>query len=165
MVRWIKLFGDQYLGFWLPGILLFVLQELPYMVMPLVHPANNPIMNMKETSAALDLSEKILGISCVIFMLFVVSKNAVAFEIGSGVRRTGFIVALAVLLLNYAGWVIYFSGHQSIGEMMFFIVTLPPLYYAAIGLWRNNSLLMAAGLAFEAVHFIHVYGNLRGMSA
>ena len=35
MVRWIKLFRDQYLGFWALGLLLFALQEVPYMVMPI----------------------------------------------------------------------------------------------------------------------------------
>ena len=37
MVRWIKLFRDQYLGFWALGLLLFALQEIPYMVMPIIH--------------------------------------------------------------------------------------------------------------------------------
>ena len=35
MVRWIKLFGNQYLGFWVLGLVLFALQEIPYMLMPL----------------------------------------------------------------------------------------------------------------------------------
>ena len=46
MVRWIKLFRDQYLGFWALGLLLFALQEIPYMVMPMLHLETNPIMNM-----------------------------------------------------------------------------------------------------------------------
>jgi hypothetical protein len=46
--------------------------------------------------------------------------------------------------------------------MMFFIVLMPPLYYVAIGLWRRNVLLAAVGVVFLAVHFLHVYGNLRG---
>ena len=66
MVRWFKLFGDQYLGFWLPGLVLFLLQEVPYMVMPLFHPETNPIMQMTETSMTLDLCEKILGSLCMI---------------------------------------------------------------------------------------------------
>ena len=32
MVRWIKLFGNQYLGFWILGLVLFALQEIPYMI-------------------------------------------------------------------------------------------------------------------------------------
>ena len=45
---------------------------------------------------------------------------------------------------------------------MFFIVLMPPLYYVAIGFWRRNVLLAVTGVVFLAVHFTHVYGNLRG---
>ena len=31
----IRLFGNQYLGFWLMGLVLFALQEIPNMIMPL----------------------------------------------------------------------------------------------------------------------------------
>lgn len=61
MVRWIKLFRDQYLGFWALGLLLFALQEIPYVVMPMLHLETNPIMNMTETSAVLDICEKVVG--------------------------------------------------------------------------------------------------------
>ena len=43
MVRWIKVFQDQYLGFWMLGLVLFALQEIPYMVMPMLHPETNQI--------------------------------------------------------------------------------------------------------------------------
>ena len=88
MVRWFKLYGDQYFGFWALGLLLFAVQEIPYMLMPIFHMETNPIMNMVETSAT--------------------------------------------------------------------------LYYVAIGLWRRNALLVVTGVVFLAVHFTHVYGNLRG---
>ena len=68
MVRWIKLFRDQYLGFWVPGLVLFALQEIPYILMPLFHPETNPIMDMTETSAVLDVCEKILGSLCIAIM-------------------------------------------------------------------------------------------------
>ena len=71
MVRWLKLFGDQYFGFWILGLVLFAIQEIPYMVMPLFHLETNPIMNMAESSAALDVCEKILGSLCIALMIFV----------------------------------------------------------------------------------------------
>ena len=49
MVRWLKLMGDQYFGFWVLGLVLFAFQEIPYMLMPLFHLETNPIMNMTET--------------------------------------------------------------------------------------------------------------------
>ena len=161
MVRWIKLFRDQYLGFWALGLLLFALQEIPYMVMPLFHLETNPIMNMTETSAALDICEKALGSLCIALMGFVVHRDSVLFSIAPGRERLFFSLAVILLLANYAGWALYFAGHQSLFVMMLFIVALPPLYYAAIGLWRQNTPLMVAGAVFLAVHFIHVWGNLR----
>ncbi len=159
MFRWLKIFGDQYIGFWIPGIVLFALQEVPYMIMPFLHPENNPIMNMQESSVPLDICEKILGSLCIVVMTFVVQENAPVFRVGSGICRVGFFCMILVLMLNFIGWGLYFNGHQSLGIIMFFIVALPPLYYVCIGLWRENRLLLITGTVFEIVHFIHVYGN------
>lgn len=87
MVRWIKLFRDQYLGFWALGLLLFALQEIPYMVMPTLHLETNPIMNMMETSAALDICEKVLGSLCIALMVCVVHRDAMLFSIAPGRER------------------------------------------------------------------------------
>ena len=162
MVRWVKLFGNQYLGFWMLGIVLFALQEIPYMVMPLFHPKANPIMNMAETSMALDICEKILGSLCIVLMIFIVHKDATLFSIADGRERMFFILAVILLLSNFFGWGLYFTGHQSIFIMMLFLVALPPLYYVAIGLWRQNTPLTIIGILFLAVHFTHVLGNLKG---
>lgn len=160
MVRWFKLFGDQYLGFWLPGLVLFLLQEVPYMVMPLFHPETNPIMQMTETSMTLDLCEKILGSMCIAIMVFVVHKDAVLFSAAGGRERLFFLLTVILLLTNYFGWALYYAGHQSVLIMMLFIVAIPPLFYVAISLWRQNIPLTVTGLIFFAVHFIHVLGNL-----
>ena len=161
MVRWFKLFDHQYFGFWVLGLVLFAIQEIPYMVMPLFRLEANPIMNMVETSAALDACEKVLGSLCIALMVFVVHRDAVLFSIALGRERLFFSLAVILLLANYAGWALYFAGHQSLFVMMLFIVVMPPLYYVAIGLWRRNVLLTAVGVVFLVVHFLHVYGNLK----
>lgn len=161
MIKWFKIFGNQYAGFWALGLALFALQEIPYMVMLLFHLESNPVMNMAESSAALNVCEKILGSLCVAAMIFVVRKNAPFFGIGNGIRRAGFFTAIFVLLLNFFGWGLYFCGLQSTGAIMFFIVLMPPLYYVFIGLWRENQLLLFTGILFGIVHFCHVYGNLK----
>ena len=120
MVRWFKLFGDQYFGFWVPGVVLFAIQEIPYMVMPLFRLETNPIMNMVETSAALDVCEKVLGSLCIALMLFVVHKDAVLFSISEWREKLYFTLALIVLLANFFGWGLYFAGHQSVFVMMLF---------------------------------------------
>ena len=163
MVRWFKLFGDQYFGFWVLGVVLFAIQEIPYMVMPLFRLEANPIMTMVETSAALDVCEKVLGSLCIALMLFVVHKDAVLFSVSEGREKLYFTLALIVLLANFFGWGLYFAGHQSVFVMMLFIVAMPPLYYVAVGLWRRNVPLAVTGVVFLAVHFMHVYGNLKGI--
>lgn len=162
MVRWVKIAGNQYFGFWVLGLVLFALQELPYMLMPLFRLETNPIMNMTETSAALDVCEKVLGSLCIALMVFVIHGNAAVFSVSNGREKLFFTLAVVILLANFFGWALYFTGHQSIFVMMLFIVVMPPLYYAAIGLWRQNTPLAVAGAVFLIVHFCHVLGNLRG---
>lgn len=160
MIRWIKIAGKQYWGFWILGLVLFALQEVPYMVMPLFKLSNNPIISMRESSMILDIAEKTLGSLCIAIMTFIVQENVSLFSIGSGISKIGFTAAIVVLLLNFFGWGLYFYGFQSLGIIMFFLVALPPLYYICIGLWRENWPLLAAGALFEIVHFTHVFGNL-----
>ena len=165
MTRWIKLTGNQYFGFWALGLALFAVQEIPYMLMPLFRPETNPIMNMPEASAALDICEKILGSLCVALMIFIVHKDAAMFSVSDGRERMFFTLAVILLLANFAGWALYFTGHQSLFVMMLFIVALPPVYYVAIGLWRQNTPLTICGALFLAVHFVHALGNLKGIRA
>lgn len=160
MFKFFKLFGNQYFGFWILGIVLFTVQEIPYMIMPLFNLETNPIMNMKESSQILDICEKVLGCLCIAFMIFVVHKKSRFFSIDDNKMKIFFSLAVFVLLLNFIGWTLYFSGHQSVFVMMFFIVFLPPLYYVFIGLWRNNIALTVTGVIFLIVHFVHVLGNL-----
>lgn len=160
MQRWVRLFGDQYLGFWIPGLALFAVQEIPYLLIPLLQLETNPIMNMTETSPILDACEKIFGSLCIALMIFIVQKDATLFSVSDGKEKLFFMLVVAVLAANFFGWALYFAGHQSILVMMLFIVAMPPLYYIAIGLWRKNILLTAAGAIFLAIHFSHVLRNL-----
>ena len=162
MVRWLKIYGNQYLGFWILGLVLFAVQEIPYMLMPLFHLESNPIMNMTEKSLALDISEKMLGSLCIFLMTFIVHKDATLFSISDGRKKLFFISAAVLILLNFVGWALYFTGHQSVFIMMAFIVALPPLFYVSVGLWRKNMPLVITGTIFFIIHFSHVLGNLRG---
>ena len=146
------------------GLVLFAVQEIPYMLMPLFHPETNPIMNMTETSTVLDVCEKLLGSLCIALMVFVVRENAMVFSVSTGSEKLFFILAVVILLANFFGWGLYFAGYQSAFVMMLFLVAMPPLYYVAIGLWRQNTPLVVTGAVFLAVHFFHVLGNLRGTS-
>jgi hypothetical protein len=46
MLKFLHLFKNYYLGISFIGIAAFAIQEIPYMVMPLIKPVSNPIMNM-----------------------------------------------------------------------------------------------------------------------
>ena len=94
-------------------------------------------------------------------MIFVVHKEEKLFSVSGNREKLFFTLAVILLLANFAGWALYFTGHQSVFIMMLFIVALPPLYYVAIGLWRRNTPLTICGIIFLAVHFMHVSGNLR----
>lgn len=159
MHKWLKLFKDQYLGFWILGLVFFILQEVPYIIMPFISLDNDPLMNMVETSTILNILEKILGISCIVLMCFVVKKDASIFILGESFQKLGFVLAIIFLLAYYFGWILYFNGHQSLGIILGFLVAMPPLYYAAIGLWRENWILLIFGLIFLIVHLTHVHGN------
>ena len=148
MVRWLKIYGNQYLGFWILGLVLFAVQEIPYMLMPLFHLESNPIMNMTEKSLALDISEKVLGSLCIFLMTFIVHKDATLFSISDGREKLFFISAAVLILLNFVGWALYFTGHQSVFIMIAFIVSLPPLFYVSVGLWRKNMPLVITGTIF-----------------
>lgn len=161
MFRWFRLLGQQHLGFWALGLLLFLIQEIPYLIMPLIRMDANPIMTMPESSLVLERGEKLLGSLCIALMLFVVQRDAVFFSAKPGREALFFWLAMGVLLLNFFGWALYFTGHQSLFVMLAFIVAMPPLYYVFIGLWRANTPLTLCGCMFLAVHFVHVLGNLK----
>lgn len=161
MVKWIRITENQYLGFWVLGLFLFALQEVPYMVMPLLPMETNPLMHMPESSPFLSICEKALGSLCILFMTFIVQGNMDVWGVHGTAPRIGLALAATALALNYLGWCLYCNGHQSTQVMLLFIVLLPPLYYACIGLWRQNWPLLFTGILFGAVHFTHVSGNLR----
>ena len=161
MIKWIKLFGNQYLGFWILGLVLFAIQEIPYMLMPLFKLQTNPIMNMQESSVVLNICEKALGSLCIVLMTFIVHKNAVLFSVTKKSEKIFLILMIVVLLANFIGWALYFTGHQSIFVMMIFLVLLPPLYYVFIGFWRKNIILEVTASMFLIVHFTHVLNNLK----
>lgn len=94
MTRWFKIYGNQYLGFWALGLVLFAVQEIPYMLMPLLHLETNPIMNMTEKAVMLDMIEKNLGSLCIAIMVFIIHKDVTLFSISSGREKLFFTLAV-----------------------------------------------------------------------
>lgn len=160
MFKWFKIIKNQYLGLWLIGLLLFAIQEIPYMIMPLIPLENNPVMQMPTNSIFLDICEKLLGILCVAVMVLIVHKDNKLFSIKTKNDIAFFSAAAGTIFLNFIGWAIYFCGFQSEAIIIVFIFALPPLYYLFIGLWRKNYFLVTVANLFFIIHLSNAFVNL-----
>ena len=160
MVKWIKVTHDHYIGFFALGLALFVLQELPYIIMPFLALSANPLMEMQDKSWLLNAAEKILGVSSIVAMLFFVRGDAKWFSLDTPAEKRFFGVAMLAILLYFTGWLFYFNGFQSLPLMLCLLVAMPPIYYASIGLWRKNYLLSVLGGLFLLAHLANVWHNL-----
>ena len=160
MFKWFKIIKSQYIGLWLFGFLFFALQEIPYMIMPFIPLANNPVMEMPTNSVFLDICEKILGILCIVVMILIVHKDNKLFSIKDKNEKIFFFIAMGIIILNFIGWILYFCGIQTVAVIIFFIFALPPLFYVFIGLWRKNYFLGVIGCLFFIVHLTNGLINL-----
>ena len=160
MVKWFRITHNQHFGFFALGLVFFIIQELPYIIMPLISLESNPLMEMQDKSMLLNAAEKILGISCIAVMLFLVRSDAEWFSLSTSREIVFFCAAAAALVGYYIGWILYFCGTQSLPLILCTLVALPPVYYAFIGLWRQNYVLAVLGLLFLSAHISNVWNNL-----
>lgn len=161
MVKWVKLTRNQNLGFFAMGLAFFALQELPYLVMPLIPLSANPLMEMQDKYVILNTIEKVLGVSCIVTMLLLVRSDAKWFSLNTRKEKAFFCIVLAALAGYYIGWIFYFSGFQGLPLILFVLVALPPIYYSFIGLWRKNYALVVLGSMFLVTHMANVWSNLK----
>lgn len=143
------------------GLALFALQELPYLVMPLIPLKSNVLMEMQDKSMLLSIMEKILGVSCILIMLFLVREDALWFSLKTKQERIFFSLAMAAIAGYFIGWIFYFNGIQTLPLILCTLVALPPIYYALIGLWRRNDALTVTGGLFLIAHLSNVWFNLK----
>ena len=160
MVKWVRITKNQYLGFFALGLALFLLQELPYIVMPLIALSTNPLMEMQDKSWVLNAVEKLMGVSCIVTMLFLVREDATWFSLRTSKEKVFFSGAITATAGYFIGWIFYFNGVQSLSLILALLVAMPPLYYAFIGLWRGNYILAVLGGIFLLAHLANVWNNL-----
>ena len=161
MVKWFRLTQNQYLGFFALGLVFFVLQELPYIVMPLISLQSNPLMDMQDKSVILNVIEKVLGVSCIIVMLFLVRGDVKWFSLSTSREIFFFSIAMLAIIGYFAGWIFYCCGFQGLPLILCSLVALPPVYYTFIGLWRGNYVLTVLGCMFLLAHISNVWNNLK----
>ena len=110
MIKFLHLFKNYYLGISFIGIAAFVIQEIPYIVMPLIKPASNPIMNMSNEIKWIGIVQGIFGILSMILMI----------------------------LISFIGWILYYMGYQYGWLIIITQFAVVPLYYLFLGLWQRE---------------------------
>lgn len=161
MVKWFRLTKNQYFGFFAFGLVLFALQELPYIITPLIPLTSNPLMETTDKSLFLSIIEKMLCVTCVFVMLFLVRSDGKPFSFSNPNQKAFFSLAMLALAGYFVGWIFYFSGYQSLPLILCLLVAMPPIYYALIGLWRRNYLLVVLSGLFLFAHMLNVWHNLK----
>lgn len=148
MIKWLKLTSTYFLGFFPLGIVFFLLQELPYLILPRLGVSLTPLMSLPTAFSWLDFLEKFFGIATVVTFVFIVRTPIRPQQL--------FLRAAAVpLAIYYVGWGIYTLGFHALFFYLFFLVLMPPLYYIFLGLWRKNKVSVLLGLPFLILHLIN----------
>ena len=90
----------------------FVIQEIPYVIMPLVNPVHNPIMYMQIEIEWLVTIQNILGVLTMALLMLIVRDDVGLFSLRTTKEKTSFALAVLMLLSNFTGWTAYYSGYQ-----------------------------------------------------
>lgn len=137
------------------GILAFIVQEIPYMIMPLMKLQSNPIMNMKNEIAWLTVVQTAIGILTMVLLMLTVKGDELIFSLESTKEKTGFVLMILMILVNFIGWALYFSGYQISWLIVITQFAAVPLYYLFYGVWKNNWLMVCSASIFFIIHTIN----------
>ncbi len=160
MAKIVHLYGNYYLGISYIGLTAFVVQELPYMIMPLVKLEANPIMNMQAEIKWLETVQSIFGVLSMLLLMLLVRDDVPIFSISGARERLCFSLSLAMIITNFIGWTLYYTGRQYGWLIVASQFAAVPLYYLCIGAWRKNYPLVATSRIFFLIHIIKGYLNL-----
>ena len=159
MIKFVHLYKNYFLGFSMIGFIAFILQEIPYIVVPLVRPESNPIMNMQNEIHWIEMVQGILGILSMVLLMLIVRDDTEAFSITTGKDKLFFTAIILMILINYVGWIFYYLGHQYAWLIVISQFAAVPLYYLFFGLWKNNYLLVGTASLFFVIHTLNGYLN------
>ncbi len=155
MLKFIHLFKNYYLGISFIGIAAFVIQEIPYIVMPLIKPASNPIMNMANGIKWIETAQGIFGVLSMILLMLIVRDDVKLIPIESTKDKTFLALTILMILINFIGWTLYYMGHRSGWLIIISQFAVVPLYYLFFGLWKSNYLLAWTAIPFFVIHTIN----------
>lgn len=159
MVKLFHLFKNYYLGISFVGIIAFAIQEIPYMIMPLIKPKSNPIMNMQNEIPWIEKTQGIFGVLSMILLMLIVKDNDKFFSLATCKEKAFFVITVLMILINFIGWAFYYLGFQYSWLIVISQFAVVPLYYLFFGLWKSNYLLVGTASIFFIIHTINGYLN------
>ena len=155
MLKFVRLFKNYYLGISFIGIAAFVIQEIPYIVMPLINPASNPIMNMQNEIEWIEMMQGIFGMLSMIMLMLIVRDDVKLIPLVSAEEKVYFSLTVFMISINFAGWTAYYMGYQYEWLIVISQFAAVPLYYLFFGLWKRNYLLVWTAVPFFVIHTIN----------
>ncbi len=155
MLKFIRLFKNYYFGISFIGIAAFVIQEIPYIVMPLIKPTSNPIMNMQNEIKWIASVQGIFGMLSIILLMLIVRDDVKLIPIETVKEKTFLFLMILMIFINFIGWTLYYMGYQYGWLIIISQFAVVPLYYLFFGLWKSNYLLVGAAVSFFVIHTIN----------
>ena len=165
MLKFIHLFNNYYLGISFIGIAAFVIQEIPYIVMPFIKPASNPIMSMTNEIKWIETVQDIFGMLSMILLMLIVRDDVKLIPIETTKDRTFLFLTILMILINFIGWTLYYMGHQYGWLIIISQFAVVPLYYLFFGIWKSNYLLVGTAVPFFVIHTINGIINFAVMKS
>ena len=101
MIKFLHLFKNYYFGISFIGIAAFVIQEIPYIVMPLIKPASNPIMNMQNEIKWIGTVQGIFGVMSMILLMLIVRDDGKLIPIETTKEKTFLFLMILMILINF----------------------------------------------------------------
>lgn len=159
MIKFVHLFRNYYFGISFIGIIAFVIQEIPYMVMPFIKPASNPIMNMQNEISWIEKTQGLFGVLSMVLLMLIVRDDNTFFSVTTRKEKVFLTITILMILINFIGWTFYYLGFQYGWLIVISQFAVVPLYYLFFGLWKSNYLLVVTSLAFFIFHTMNGYLN------
>lgn len=154
-MKFTHLFKHFYFGISFIGIAAFMIQEIPYIVMPLIKPASNPIMSMTSEIEWIETVQGLFGILSMVVLMLIVRDDIKPIPRETAKDKTFLFLMVMMILINYVGWTLYYMGHQYGWLIMISQFAAVPLYYLFFGLWKSNYLLVGTAVPFFVIHTIN----------
>lgn len=159
MLKFVRIYKKYYLGISLIGILAFFIQEIPYIIMPLINPETNPIMNMQDEIKWIATAQGILGVLSMVLLMVLVRDDVPVLSISTAREKVFLSLTICMIMINFIGWAFYYTGHQYGWLIVISQFAVVPLYYLFFGLWKSNYPLVGTASIFFIIHTINGYMN------